>query len=44
MKLTIEGTAKEIASLVLELQERRTVDDATNITETVIHRLQEQQI
>lgn len=50
MKITIEGTPKEIASLVLELQERRADDykaepakcDVDNFTEKVIRHLQEQ--
>jgi len=39
MKITIEGTEKEIASLVLELQERHGEESADDIIRQVIESL-----
>ena len=42
MKITVAGRPKEIAALVLELQERhKTGVNSVDISETIIQRLQE---
>ena len=43
MVLTIEGTAKEIAALVLELQERQCLVSSEDLTNGIIQCLQPQQ-
>ena len=40
MKIIVDGTPKEIAALVLELQERQTVD-VKSLSNDVVIRLQE---
>lgn len=42
MRISIEATPKEIAALVLELQERRGCVDAEEVAENVIQRILEQ--
>lgn len=43
MKITIEGEPKEIADLVLELQDRREDVSADNLSEAIIGRFQDLQ-
>lgn len=43
MKITIDGDPKEIAALVLELQERQTDASPDELTTQIICRLQERQ-
>lgn len=43
MKITIDGDPKEIAALVLELQERQTDASSDELAIQIIRRLQERQ-